>query len=165
MSTNLSIKSIKIIVNSARGAIDKSEDSEVGFIDAERLWQMTRENASSEYFKEGGFRAWRDYGCCVLLNSPQFAPGMSACDGVSYPVQIQVEMVVENRAVDVIANGIQGKRVAQVVGDYIRAQAQVTAIFTKVILSVTSTSGTTNALNYPLDAAERLFASAGQRAY
>ena len=126
LSTNLSIKSIKIIVNSARGAIDKSEDSEVGFVDAERLWQMTRENASADYFKEGGFRAWRDYGCAVLLASPQFAPGLQACDGVAYPVQIQVEMVVENRAVDVIANGIQGKRVAQVVADYIRGQAQVT---------------------------------------
>ena len=169
LSTNLSIKSMKIIVNSARGAIDRSEDTTVGFIDAERLWQMTRENASSDYFKEGGFRAWRDYGCAVLLASPQFAPGLQACDGVAYPVQIQVEMVVENRAADVIANAQTGivanSRVAQVAADYIRAQAQCTAIYTKVVLSTTETSATTNALNYPLDAAERLMNSAGQRRY
>jgi len=169
LSTNLSIKSMKIIVNSARGAIDKSEDTTVGFIDAERLWQMTRENASSDYFKSGGFRAWRDYGCAVLLASPQFAPGLQACDGVAYPVQIQVEMVVENRAADVIANAqngvVAGSRVAQIAADFIRAQAQVTAIFTKVVLSTTETSATTNALNYPLDAAERLMNAAGQRAY
>jgi hypothetical protein len=91
LDNNLSIKNLKIIVNSARGALDKSAD-DTGFVDAERLWEMTKENANSEYFKHGGFRAWRDYGCCVLLSSSQFAPGMQACDGVSYPVQIQVQM-------------------------------------------------------------------------
>ena len=44
------------------------------------------------------------------------------------------------------------------------AQAQATAIFTKVVLSATATSATTNALNYPLDAAERLFNVAGMNA-
>jgi len=176
LSTNLSIKSLKIIVNSARGAIDKSEDADaVGFIDAERLWQMTRENCTSDYFKEGGFRAWRDYGCAVLLASPQFAPGLQACDGIAYPVQIQIQMVVENRAVDVIANAVAGtaksgndqtgrSRCHQIAADYIRAQAQATAFFTKVVLSATATSATTNALNYPLDAAERLFNVAGMNA-
>ena len=168
LSTNLSIKKLKIIVNSARGAIDKSEDT-LGFIDAERLWQMTRENCTSDYFKEGGFRAWRDYGCAVLLASPQFAPGLQACDGIAYPVQIQIEMVVENRAVDVLANAVGGTAIArarchQLAIDYIRAQAQATAIFTKVVLSATATSATTNALNYPLDAAERLFNVAGMNA-
>ena len=170
LSTNLSIRSLKIVVNSARGAIDKSEDDN-GFIDAERLWQMTRENCTSDYFKEGGFRAWRDYGCAVLLASPQFAPGLQACDGIAYPVQIQIEMVVENRATDVIANamtaGLNGVRTAachSLAVDYIRAQAQATAIFTKVVLSATATSATTNALNYPLDAAERLFNVAGMNA-
>ena len=43
LSRNLSIKSIRIIVNSARGAIEKSADVDTGFIDAERLWEMTKE--------------------------------------------------------------------------------------------------------------------------
>ena len=166
LSTNLSIRSMKIIVNSARGAIDKSEDSTIGFIDAERLYDMTRENANKAYFKEGGFRAWRDYGCAVLLSSSQFAPGIQACDGVAYPVQIQIEMDLENRAVDVTAGGNSAIRTSaslQVVADKIRAQAQATAIFTKIILSATATSATTNAMNYPLDAAERLMNVAGQR--
>ena len=141
LDNNLSIKSLKIIVNSARGALDKSADT-TGFVDAERLWEMTKENANSEYFKQGGFRAWRDYGCAVLLSSSQFAPGMQACDGVSYPVQIQVEMVVQNRAVDVLALGVSGKgtdaathveKSHQLSRDYIRARAQVTALFSKLI--------------------------------
>ena len=45
--------------------------------------------------------------------------------------------------------------------DYIRAQGQVTAIFTKVVLSTTETSATTNAMNFPLDTAERLMSAAG----
>jgi len=162
LSTNLSIRKMKIIVNSARGAIDNSEDS-LGFIDAERLYDMTRENCNKAYFKEGGFRAWRDYGCAVLLASPQFAPGIQACDGVAYPVQIQIEMELENRAVDIHANAQRQSHVMRVVADAIRAQAQCTAIFTKVILSATATSATTNAMNYPLDAAERLMNVAGQR--
>ena len=166
LSTNLSIRSMKIIVNSARGAIDKSEDSKIGFIDAERLYDMTRENANKAYFKEGGFRAWRDYGCAVLLSSSQFAPGIQACDGVAYPVQIQIEMDLENRAVDVTAGANSAIRTSaslQVQADQIKAQAQATAIFTKIILSATATSATTNAMNYPLDAAERLMNVAGQR--
>ena len=45
--------------------------------------------------------------------------------------------------------------------DYIRAQGQVTAIFTKVVRSTTETSATTNAMNFPLDTAERLMSAAG----
>merc|ERR1712091_778682 len=127
LDNNLSIKKLKIIVNSARGALDKSAD-ETGFVDAERLWEMTKENCNSEYFKTGGFRQWRDYGCAVLLSSSQFAPGMQACDGVAYPVQIQVELTVQNRAVDVLALGIQGKvgteMAHQLSEDAIRARAQ-----------------------------------------
>ena len=44
----------------------------------------------------------------------------------------------------------------------VRAQAQCTAIFTKVVLATTETSATTNAMNYPLDSAERLMNAAGQ---
>ena len=93
------------------------------------------------------------------------------CDGVAYPVQIQIEMVVENRAADVIANaqgavagGAAGvaSRVHRVIPDYIRAQAQCTAIFTKIVLATTETSASTNAMNYPLDSAERLLNAAGQ---
>ena len=164
LDNNLSIKKLKIIVNSARGALDKSAD-ETGFVDAERLFEMTKENANSEYFKQSGFRGWRDYGCAVLLSSSQFAPGMQACDGVAYPVQIQVEMTVQNRAVDVLALGIQGKdgteKVHQLTRDYIRGRAQVTALFNKLVLSTTETSASTNYMSYPLDSAERLMNNAG----
>ena len=71
--------------NSARGAIDVDGSDQTGFVNAERLFEMTQENAGSHYFKSGGFRAWRDYGCAVLLNSTQFAPGLQVCDGVAYP--------------------------------------------------------------------------------
>jgi hypothetical protein len=52
--------------------------------------------------------------------------------------------------------------VPQVAGDFIAAQPQCTAIFTKIVLTTTETSATTNALNYPLDSAERLLNAAGQ---
>ena len=182
LSRNLYIKQLRIIVNSARGAIEKSADVDTGFIDAERLWHMTRENCNSKYFAEGGFRAWRDYGCAVLLSSPQFGAGLSACDGIAYPVQIQIEMIVENRAVDVSAlsivsgnvpgalgenagqmAGFGSKRVHRLQADFIRAQAQCTAFYQKVVLATTETSASVNAMNYPLSSAERLMNAAGSR--
>ena len=186
LSHNLYIKQIRIIVNSARGAIEKSADVDTGFIDAERLWQMTRENCNSKYFAEGGFRAWRDFGCALLLSSPQFAPGLQACDGVAYPVQIQIEMEVQNRAVDVCAlsmhgsvgapqhgkmipyigtshGGGHGKTCHMLQPDFIRAQAQCTAFYQKVVLATTETSASVNAMNYPLASAERLLNAAGSR--
>ena len=176
LSHNLNIKQIRIIVNSARGAIEKSADVDTGFIDAERLWQMTRENCNSKYFAEGGFRAWRDFGCALLLSSPQFAPGLQACDGVAYPIQIQIEMEVENRAVDVSAlaicmggdntnnmAGLGGKTCHRLQADFIRAQAQCTAFYQKIVLATTETSASVNAMNYPLSSAERLLNAAGSR--
>jgi hypothetical protein len=176
LSRNLYIKQIRIIVNSARGAIEKSADVDTGYIDAERLWQMTRENCNSKYFAEGGFRAWRDFGCTLLLSSPQFASGLQACDGVAYPVQIQIEMVLENRAVDVCAlavigggnnadnmAGYGGKVGHRLQADFIRAQAQCTAFYQKVVLATTETSASVNAMNYPLSSAERLLNAAGSR--
>jgi len=176
LSRNLYIKQLRIVVNSARGAIENSSDVDTGFIDAERLWQMTRENCNSKYFAEGGFRAWRDFGCTVLLSSPQFASGLQACDGVAYPVQIQIEMILENRAVDVCALAVigGGKNGGEMVGhgektchklqpDYIRAQAQATAFYQKVMLATTETSASVNAMNYPLASAERLLNAAGSR--
>ena len=176
LSRNLYIKQLRIVVNSARGAIENSSDVDTGFIDAERLWQMTRENCNSKYFAEGGFRAWRDFGCTVLLSSPQFASGLQACDGVAYPVQIQIEMILENRAVDVCALAVigGGKNDGEMAGhggktchklqpDYIRAQAQATAFYQKVMLATTETSASVNAMNYPLASAERLLNAAGSR--
>ena len=188
LSHNCYIKQIRIIVNSARGAIEKSADVDTGFIDAERLWQMTRENCNSKYFVEGGFRAWRDFGCALLLSSPQFAPGLQACDGVAYPVQIQIEMEVQNRAVDVNALSMHGhlaalaaqqlmpiakfnagqstddaKEAHRLQPDFIRAQAQCTAFYQKVVLATTETSASVNAMNYPLASAERLLNAAGSR--
>ena len=137
---------------------------------------MTRENCNSKYFAEGGFRAWRDFGCALLLSSPQFAPGLQACDGVAYPVQIQIEMEVENRAVDVCALSVCGggvndgeregygaKLCHRLEPDCIRAQAQCTAFYQKVVLATTETSASVNAMNYPLASAERLLNAAGSR--
>ena len=174
LSRNLSIKSIRIIVNSARGAIEKSADVDTGFIDAERLWEMTKENCNSKYFVDGGFRAWRDHNCAIMLSSSQFATGLMACDGVAYPVQIQIEMRVENRSVDVSAEGsfkpgtnvtnrsTADKTVCRLVPDIIRAQAQCTAFYTKVVLATTETAGTVNSMNYPLSSAERLLNAQGR---
>ena len=161
LSANLYIKSLKITVNAAQGHIDKSGDS-TGFIDSERLFEMTRENAGSHYFQEGGFRAWRDKSMCVLLSSAQFAPGLQVSDGVSYPINVDVEFEVQNRHTDCTALDFQAVRGHKVVGDAIRAQAQCTAIFTKIVLATTETSASTNAMNYPLDSAERLLNAAGQ---
>ena len=172
-SNNLSIKRLRIIVNATSGAIDYSGD-DTGFIDMERLYRLTAENCNSAYFKEGGFRAWRDYGCAVLLSSAQFAPGLQVCDGISYPVSIRVEADLVNRAVKLCsldtgsnASGDEAIEFAesakgmQLSRDFIRAQGQVTAIFTKVVLSTTETSATTNAMNFPLDTSERLMSAAG----
>ena len=163
------------MVNSARGAIDIDGTDDTGFVNAERLFEMTQENSGSHYFKSGGFRAWRDYGCAVLLNSTQFAPGLQVCDGVAYPIQIQITMKVQNRNVDLCPErflgqndqiggvvGTGGKKVPALCADVMRARAQCTAFFTKVVLATTETSATTNAMNYPLDSAERLLNSAGQ---
>ena len=160
-SANLYIKSIKLQVNNAQGHIDKAGGANESFIMAERLFEMTRENAGSHYFKEGGFRAWRDSGMAVLLSSAQFAPGLMVSDGVAYPINIDLTLELQNRHVDVSALHVQGAAVHSLVADRIKAQAQATAIFTKIILATTETSATTNAMNYPLDSAERILNSAG----
>ena len=175
LSRNLSIKSIRIIVNSARGAIEKSADVDTGFIDAERLWEMTKENSNSRYFEKGGFRAWRDHNCAILLSSSQFATGLMACDGVAYPVQIQIELRVENRSVDLsaqasflrgqatdVTGGRKDHSICRLVPDIIRAQAQCTAFYQKVVLATTETAGTVNSMNYPLSSAERLLNAQGR---
>ena len=59
------------------------------------------------------------------------------------------------------ADFFSGKLCPAVIADYVRGQAQCTAIFTKVVLSTTETSATTNAMNFPLDTAERLMSAAG----
>ena len=148
-------------MNNAQGHIDKAGGANVAYIMALRLFDMTRENAGSHYFKEGGFRAWRDSGMAVLLSSAQFAPGLMVSDGVAYPINIDLTLELQNRHVDVTALDIQGSAVHQCVADQIRAQAQATAVFTKIILSTTETSATTNAMNLPLDSAERILNSAG----
>ena len=77
-----------------------------------------------------------------------------ACDGVAYPVQIQIEMRVQNRSVDVSAEGsflpgtaetaIAAKaNICRLVPDIIRGQAQCTAFYTKVVELPTEFSGTT----------------------
>ena len=173
LSRNLSIKQIRIIVNSARGSIEKSSDVDTGFVDAERLWEMTKENANSQYFAQGGFRAWRDHNCAILLSSPQFAPGLQACDGVAYPVQIQIEMTVENRSCDLsaqasflpgsqVTGNAKAAGVVRIVPDLIRAQAQCTAFYQKVVLATTETAATVNSMNYPLSSAERLMNAQGR---
>ena len=161
LSANLFIKTLKITVNAAQGHIDKSGDS-TGFVDSERLFEMTRENAGAHYFKEGGFRAWRDKGMCILLSSAQYAPGLQVSDGVSYPINVDIEFQVQNRHTDVTALDLQTVHVHKVVGDAIRGQMQCTAIFTKIVLATTETSASTNAMNFPLDSAERLLNAAGQ---
>ena len=160
-AANLSIKSIRLQVNNAQGHIDKSGDANAAFVNSERLFEMTRENAGSHYFKEGGFRVWRDSGMAVLLSSAQFAPGLMVSDGVAYPINVDITMELQNRHVDVTALDVSGGCAHMLLGDEIRAQPQVTAIFTKIILATTETSATTNAMNFPLDSAERLLNSAG----
>ena len=160
--------------NNLRPRAPLTTPENTGFIDQERLYRLTQENCNSAYFKEGGFRAWRDYGCAVLLSSAQFAPGLQVCDGISYPVSIRIEAELMDRAVKVCSldTGINPSHATvveannsalslQLSRDYIRAQGQVTAIFTKVVLSTTETSATTNAMNFPLDTAERLMSAAG----
>ena len=85
---------------------------------------MSVSKRCSKYFIEGGFRAWRDKQCCVLLSSAQFAPGLQVCDGVAYPVQIEVIIEVENRHVGVSPFCRLGGR-SFLVDDEIQAQAQV----------------------------------------
>ena len=69
---------------------------------------------------------------------------------------------MQNRHTDVTALDFQGVRVHKVVGDAIRGQMQCTAIFTKIVLATTESSASTNAMNFPLDSAERLLNAAGQ---
>ena len=94
-------------------------------------------------------------------------------------------MEVQNRAVDVSALSVNGHRgiggggaAAQqpyqgaagagktchtLQADFIRAQAQCTAFYQKVVLATTETSASVNAMNYPLASAERLLNAAGSR--
>jgi len=96
------------------------------------------------------------------------------CDGISYPVSIRIEAEFVNKAVNICSLDTgaahnatstnmagHGANSLQLSRDYIRAQGQVTALFTKVVLSSTETSATTNAMNFPLDTAERLMSAAG----
>ena len=57
--------------------------------------------------------------------------------------------------------GFGNKRVHRLQADFIRAQAQCTAFYQKVVLATTETSASVNAMNYPLDSAERILNSAG----
>ena len=174
LSRNISIKSVRIIVNSARGSIEKSADVDTGFVDAERLWEMTKQNCNSKYFADGGFRAWRDHNCALLLSSSQFATGLMACDGIAYPCQIQVQLRIENKSVDLCAQasfkagqasaqtGSAKASICRLVPDIIRGQGQVTAFYQKVVLATTETAGTVNSMNYPLSSAERLLNAQGR---
>ena len=174
LSRNISIKSVRIIVNSARGSIEKSADVDTGFVDAERLWEMTKQNCNSKYFADGGFRAWRDHNCALLLSSSQFATGLMACDGIAYPVQLQVQLRIENKSVDLCAQasfkngqastatGGAKADICRLVPDIIRGQGQVTAFYQKVVLATTETAGTVNSMNYPLSSAERLLNAQGR---
>ena len=96
-----------------------------------------------------------------------------ACDGVAYPVQIQIEMRVQNKSVDVSAEGsflpgtaetaVAAKAgICRLVPDIIRGQAQCTAFYTKVVLASTENAATTNSMNYPLSSAERLLNAQGR---
>ena len=88
------------------------------------------------------------------------------CDGVAYPIQVQITMKVANKNVDLCPEKLIGqpggvlgtgaKTVPALCVDVMRARAQCTCFFTKVVLATTETSATTNAMNYPLDSAERL---------
>jgi hypothetical protein len=109
-----------------------------------------------------------------LLSSSQFASGLMACDGVAYPVQLQVQVRIENRSVDLSAqasfkagqaNAVTGgakPTICRLVPDIIRAQGQVTAFYHKVVLATTETAGTVNSMNYPLSSAERLLNAQGR---
>ena len=96
-----------------------------------------------------------------------------ACDGIAYPVQLQIQLRVQNRSLDVSAEGSFKAGTAQTAGaakieicrlvpDIIRAQAQATAIYTKVVLATSETAGTVNSMNYPLSSAERLLNAQGR---
>ena len=95
-----------------------------------------------------------------------------ACDGVAYPVQLQVQLRVQNRSIDVsaegsfkpgtVATGGAKANICRLVPDIIRAQAQATAIYTKVVLATSETAGTVNSMNYPLSSAERLLNGQGR---
>ena len=91
-------------------------------------------------------------------------------------MQIQIEMELENRAVDVSAlacigggnnsdnlAGYGAKTCHRLQPDFIRAQAQCTAFYQKVVLATTETSASVNAMNYALSSAERLLNAAGSR--
>ena len=82
-------------------------------------------------------------------------------DGVAYPINVNIEVELQNRHTDVSALDYGGAQQHRLLQDMIAAQPQVTAIFTKIILATTETSATTNAMNYPLDSAERILNSAG----
>ena len=83
-------------------------------------------------------------------------------------------MTLQNRCVDMCPEMLIGapgvtpggqlgeKTVPALIADCIRAQAQATAIYTKIILATSETSATTNAMNYPLSSAERMLNAAGQ---
>ena len=113
-------------MKNAQGHIDKvgaDTSHQETFITSERRFEMTRENAGSHYFKEGGFRHWRDKSMAVLLSSAQFAPGLMVSDGVAYPINVDITVELQNRNVEVSALDLQGRAVHQCVADANRAQA------------------------------------------
>ena len=90
-------------------------------------------------------------------------PGEVTASYDGQTINIDITMELQNRHVDVTALDLQGNCAHVLVADSIRAQAQATAIFTKIVLATTETSATTNAMNYPLDSAERLLNAAGMQ--
>ena len=59
LSRNLCIKELKIVVNSARGAIDIDGTDDTGFVNAERLFEMTQEHSGSHYWRLQGLARLR----------------------------------------------------------------------------------------------------------
>ena len=61
------------------------------------------------------------------------------------------------------ATALQAKACHRLQPDFIRAQAQATAFFQKIVLATTETSASINSMNFPLASAERLLNAAGSR--
>ena len=147
--SNLAIVKFSLMVQSSVGTFEVSGDKYPFLQDQQNIWDQHKRNCNAEYFADGGFNDWQKRGCCILLSVSQYLHGLGSSAGVSFPVQISINVFFENKCAFIsglYANdpSVKGTIVWK---DYIRARPVVCGLFDKQVLQIASSSAVLSALN------------------
>ncbi len=147
--SNLAIDRLSILVQSSVGSFQVTDDAYPFLRDQHIMWDEHRRNCCTDYFEKSGFSDWQKRGCSILLSVSQYLHGLGSSAGVSFPVQISINVFFENKCAFIsglYANdpSVKGTIVWK---DYIRARPVVCGLFDKQVLQIASSSAVLSALN------------------